>query len=39
MIKLDELQRLHNQTLVILTKELYKAELELHDKYQEPVSS
>ncbi|KAG8184639.1 hypothetical protein JTE90_022687 [Oedothorax gibbosus] len=37
--KLDELQKLHNQTLVTLTKELYKSELEVHDKYQEPLYS
>ncbi|XP_054713714.1 1-phosphatidylinositol 4,5-bisphosphate phosphodiesterase classes I and II-like [Uloborus diversus] len=35
--KLDELQRIHTQTLIGLTKDLYKAELELYDRYQEPL--
>ncbi|XP_071037657.1 1-phosphatidylinositol 4,5-bisphosphate phosphodiesterase classes I and II isoform X2 [Parasteatoda tepidariorum] len=35
--KLDELQKLHSHTLISLTKELYKAELELHQKYQESI--
>ncbi|GFS72193.1 phosphoinositide phospholipase C, partial [Nephila pilipes] len=37
--KLEELQKVHSQTLMSLTKELYKAELELYDRYQEPLYS
>ncbi|GFY59781.1 1-phosphatidylinositol 4,5-bisphosphate phosphodiesterase classes I and II [Trichonephila inaurata madagascariensis] len=37
--KLEELQKVHSQTLISLTKELYKAELDLYDRYQEPLYS
>ncbi|GFX64233.1 1-phosphatidylinositol 4,5-bisphosphate phosphodiesterase classes I and II [Trichonephila clavipes] len=36
--KLEELQKAHSHTLISLTKELYKAELDLYDRYQEPNS-
>lgn len=37
ILQLEELQKMHNQTLVTLTKDLYKAELELYDRYQDIV--
>ncbi|KFM68445.1 1-phosphatidylinositol-4,5-bisphosphate phosphodiesterase classes I and II, partial [Stegodyphus mimosarum] len=37
--KLEELQRNHSQALICITKELYKAELELYERYQEPLYS
>ncbi|GIX88487.1 phosphoinositide phospholipase C [Caerostris extrusa] len=37
--KLEELQKVHSQTLMSITREMYKAELELYDRYQEPLYS
>ncbi|XP_067142019.1 1-phosphatidylinositol 4,5-bisphosphate phosphodiesterase classes I and II-like isoform X3 [Centruroides vittatus] len=38
-IKLEGLQRSYNQNVLSLKKELYKAELELQEKYHEPLYS
>ncbi|UYV82929.1 PLCB2 [Cordylochernes scorpioides] len=35
--KLEELQRCHTESLVSLRKDLYRAEKELQEKYQEPL--
>ncbi|KAF8789783.1 1-phosphatidylinositol 4 like protein [Argiope bruennichi] len=37
--KLEELQKIHSQTLMSITRELYKAELEIYERYQEPLFS